>query len=160
VNGKNIDMNNVNMNNTNVKNINMNKISKYTFNFIKSFYKQKIYKIMKFIFFNMKEKSKLIILYNSDNIIFLEYFSITEVARSINFITRTISKALKSHIFLEEYEAKMQEVVRLYKSIKTSFSGKNYSIETITKISLTKFIIVKIIYVKIGTCETLEVMHK
>ena len=70
MNSKNIDMNNVNMNNINVKNINMNKISKYTFNFIKSFYKQKIYKIMKFIFFNMKEKSKLIILYNSDNIIF------------------------------------------------------------------------------------------
>jgi len=55
------------------------------------------------------------------------------VARSINCITRTISKALKSHIFLEEYEAKMQEMVRLYKSIKTSFSGNNYSIETIIK---------------------------
>jgi group I intron endonuclease len=45
---------------------------------------------------NMKKKSKPVILYNLNNTIFGEYFSIKEAANSINCSSRTVSRALKT----------------------------------------------------------------
>src|SRR5690349_16645628 len=81
----------------NSKNINMNKISKYTFNFIRLFYKQKRYKTTKEVLLNMNKKSKPIILYNLDNTVFGEYPGIVEAARVVNCSPRTISRVLRTN---------------------------------------------------------------
>jgi group I intron endonuclease len=46
---------------------------------------------------NMKEKSKLIILYNKDGTVYGEYVSIVEASKSLNCSIKTISRALKSN---------------------------------------------------------------
>ena len=87
----------MNSKNINMNNINMNKISKYTFNFIRLFYKQKRYKTTKEVFLNTKKKSKPIILYNLDNTIFGEYPSIVEAAKIVDCSPRTISRVLRTN---------------------------------------------------------------
>lgn len=48
----------------------------------------------------------------------------------------------------------MQEVAKLRRGIRTSFFDKNHTIETITKISVTKSLTVKIMDIKTGTYKT------
>jgi group I intron endonuclease len=45
---------------------------------------------------NIKKNSKAIVLYNLNNTIFGEYFSITEAAKDINCSSKTINRALKT----------------------------------------------------------------
>jgi group I intron endonuclease len=65
-----------------------------------------------------------------------------------------ISKALKGRLFSTESKTKMQEVVKLRQGIKTSFFGKSHTVETRTRISVTKSLIVKVTDVKMGTYKT------
>ena len=67
---------------------------------------------------------------------------------------KLISKALKGRLFSKESKTKMQEVAKLRQGIKTSFFGKNHTLETITRISDTKSLIVKVTDVKTGISKT------
>jgi group I intron endonuclease len=62
-----------------------------------------------------------------------------------------ISKALKGRLFSKESKTKMQEVAKLRQGIKTSFFSKSHTIETITRISVAKSLIVKVTDVDTGT---------
>ena len=61
----------------------------------KALTKGKVYYSEKALF-NMKKKSKPVILYNLNNTVFGEYSSIREAANTINCSSKTISRALKT----------------------------------------------------------------
>jgi len=67
-----------------------------------------------------------------------------------------LSNVFKGRVFSEDSLDKMRVAARLRVGNKTSFFGKTHSIETITKISMTKFSLVKVIDINTNTTKVFK----